>query len=302
MSFSRIKPTYVSLSVSNKDNNNTLLTDSTINATIRQVYSNPMLDNASDYVMCVERLELSTNGIPFYPGSTLLESIYIGEVGGEQEIIEYVLEKDVYSLTELLIGLSELLKTKKTADDVPAVFHDVTISINEYGHITMTLDALYEYGDFNITFPQYLNNILGLFPQDSDYWDGNVCTSKYPRLDIGDYFSHIILTSTLPTVTDNVVGSKELILTDFAPPSSYGVSYSEDPNTLVINGASFNTNIRQKLIYVPNERRYLELNGNFPIQNIEISAKYIDTVSEDSHFVPLPIGGTFQIKLGFYKK
>jgi len=191
----------------------------------------------------------------------------------------------------------EVLNSLVYVDPNDSIQFRITYSISKDGFIIVSLLDSRNFTDLQIEFPRRLNLILGI-STNQQFATKTECNSLYPRVDLGDDLDHIILQTSLPTNTDALGNVRLQVLTDFAAPTGYSNSLSYGANgTLIRSG--FSTNLRQKLIYTPSERRYLELLGDFPINNITIDAYYINT-DEVIKIVPLPLGSFFEIKLGFY--
>lgn len=150
-----------------------------------------------------------------------------------------------------------------------------------------------------IKFPKYLNMILGLGSKVVDNGADDTLISDFPRFDLGDELAHILLTTSLPVISDCIGQELNQVLTDFSPTSVYSSSYAFNAGALVASSVTLNT--RQKLIYVPAEKRYLDLTSPFNIRHINIQAFYMTNFNK-LYPVELPLGGTFQVKLGFYMK
>lgn len=305
-SFARYKPIYVSLSEKNdgrknKEENNIYSPNTTadlfINASASTQFNAPIVDKASDFLVAIERMELCLNGIPFYDGS---------QVGGafEQIVIRSRtivnstatdVDANAYSLTHLFEILNSLTYVDPNNN---AQFH-ITYSISKDGFIIVSLLDGRLFTDLQLEFPRRLNMILGITTQEQ-FATKNECNSTYSRIDLGDDLDHIILQTNLPTNTDALGNVHLQVLTDFASPSAYSNSMGYGANGTIVR-ANFSSNLRQKLIYTPYERRYLELLGDFPINNISIEAYYTN-VDGDLKNVPLPLGGIFEVKIGFYLK
>lgn len=305
MNFSRLNTQYVSLKVINNgldSNGNETYNAETdpntsINASISQMFNPPLLDKASDYVCAIERMELSLNGIPFYEGG---EDITVVEKGNEANTTVKRFNTIVYSLTQLFSILNRETFIDPTDVAIPPVPFTVTFSMNKEGFCTFKLNGGKRFDDIFFIFPRRLNMILGISTADQKATSGNLVTSVYNRIDLGDPLRHIVLVSNLQTTSDTIGNVPLPVLTDFAPPSSYSNSLTYlDSGALDKSGWS--TNVRQKIIYNPTERRYLDLIAPFQIQSVTISAVYVD-MDDNNDYVPLPLGGIFDIKIGFYKK
>ena len=269
--------------------------DTYMDAEVTTDFRDPILNKASDFVMAVERLELSLNAIPFYDARDVgnLENILVRSRANPLLTFAVTVDATAYTLPHLF----EILSFYSYEDPATNVEFFMTYSINKDGFIVISLLEGMTFTDVQIEFPRRLNQILGISTRVQVIGETQA-VSTFPRVDLGDDLDHIIITSNLPTYSDAVGNAKLPILTDFGAPSTYSnsLTYGADGD---LTKSGFSTNLRQKLIYTPTERRYLELNGDFPITNIQLIA-YYRTPDNEVKKVPLAYGGTFELKLGFY--
>lgn len=302
MSFARLKPLYVSLYTSNISTaagytNATLdaVTEGTTYAAVHNQWDIPVVDKASSYLVAIERLELSLNAIPFYD-SSYVELITIRSRDNVALTTTKAVTQNAYSMTDLFEKLSQL---ELTDPNNALIKFYLRLWLDKDGFINMSMTNGRTFQHIQIEFPRRLNWILGISTtvQVSPYTEAK---SNFPRLDLGDDLDHIVFRTDLPTFSDTLQQVRVNVMTDLAVPSSYTNSVTYDTDNSMIDNA-YSTNNRQKLIYTPSERRYLELIGDFPIQHITIEAFY---VAPDHTFkrIVLPYGGIFEIKLGFYLK
>lgn len=305
MSFARYKPLYVSLFTSHTGYdpitrittyNPLITTTSTIRAAIHENYSQPVVAKASDYLVAIERLEVSLNAIPFYDASDL-EYIVIQSRLDLSKSYNVLVDSNAYSLSHLFEVLEDLIYKDPNTDTE----FEITFAVDKDGFIILTLPTGYAFNRFEFRFPRKLNMILGIAIEDQlNDNTADVAASSLPRIDLGDELDHIIVRTNLPTYTDTLGNVKTNVMTDFVVPTLYSSTMTFAGDGTLIRG-SFTGNIRQKAIYVPSERRYLELVGDFPINQIDVDCVYVDP----SHVVKdvyLPFGGVFEVKLGFYLK
>lgn len=306
MNFSRYKPIYLSVHFKNdgnknSDENNVYSPDTTadkfILATAQTQFNAPILEKASDFLVAVERMELSLNGIPFYDAGQdpAFEQIVIVSRSMAVAPTQTDVDVNAYSLSHLF----EVLNALDYTDPNTSTRFRIVYSISKDGFIIVSLLDGRTFTDVEIQFPRRLNMILGISTA-QQFATKTECNSLYPRVDLGDDLDHIIIQTNLPTNSDALGNVHLQVLTDFSSPSEYSNSLNYGANgTLIRSG--FTTNLRQKLIYTPSERRYLELIGDFPVNNVKLEAFYVNT-DQIIKNVPLPIGGLFEIKLGFYLK
>lgn len=316
----RIKPKYLTISVSNK-------TTSTIDAVINQMYEINVIGKLDNYVVCIERMELNLNAIPFYKA-------YPND-DGKFEFISFNLRSDIanvpdgtaletinltdnyYSLYDVLTSLSK--KTRVLTMDQALQFNTLPNPVTEVvwdwgldpvGRIILNVkksdDTSFRYWYPNFTTCPRMAEILGLsqdlFTSLGANTNVDQVQSKYPQIDCGDFLNHILLTSSLPVLMDSIDVIQSNVLTDICPLTSYSPNTAiEDQEVCNLLPSTWSLHTRQKLIYVPQQRRYLDLIAPFGLRYINIEARYIDN-NKTSRVVPLPPGGTFQVKLGFYMK
>lgn len=299
LSLSRLKPFYVSLNVRNTpdDANYSYVSspDGYKPAIVNTDFQQPIMDKASDFLCAVERLELTLNGIPFYDGLLNERIVLVSRLDVNLPVSSNLFNITAWSLTDLLAKLSVVRFVDPNNQNEFNIIH----SISEDGIIVVALQGGRTFDDIEIRYPKVLNYVIGIStlrqPTAGSYTE---CESLYPRADIGDNLDHLIIETSLPTNSDSLGNEKRSILTDLSVGSVYGnsLSYGQDGELI---RSSFTSNIRQRVIYTPNERRYLELLGDFPIQNIQVTVLYKNILGSVQP-VPLPLGGYFELKLGFY--
>lgn len=294
------EPIYFSLSINHDDETNI---DGTIPANIYESYNYPVISDASKYAVAIERLEINLNGIPFYncenkSNRSANEILYYYDI--ENEIYyETKLNQNAYDLSHLLHMLNEI--------QYPAIGGDANFgliwTIDHSGFISMEiLGDERTFVNTTVIVPKFLNRVLGISAEaqvTAGQLGKNKVTSTFPRADIGDCLQHIILTSNLPTLADVQGQGRENVLTDLSTLFDFSSSFSfSNDGKLIAEGLSMSS--RQKLVYVPQERRFLHLVGAGTFSFLRVNAMYADsTLAIDN--ILLPFGATFQIKLGFYK-
>lgn len=144
--------------------------------------------------------------------------------------------------------------------------------------------------------------------------------TKSSRIDAGIIPSLIQIRTNLPLESDQSGSARYNIATDFSliqgssASSSYAtqnlqIAYEaglDTPATFnalvpVSGGTSWSFNVGGMILYVPNERRWLNFNSMSAIYSVRIWVEYVlsnGTVAK----LQIPPGGKFSIKLGFYMK
>lgn len=253
---------------------------------VEESFLYPFLDSASNYVLCVERFEVSLNSVPFYDNSRN-EVITLTTVPGG--IITFLsLSRDCYSLMDLINVVNEAMSD---GDDFELTDE---ISINEAGLLTL---CWVKSSQYSILWPIYLGAILGLPNGVLD----SMTNSTGSRFDIGDEIQGAELVSTLGVFSDTVGQSKINILTDVSFGQQFLVTVNATDSS-VTQGEGIITTFeeRGRLIYEPTNRRYLMISDPRPLQLIQIRP-YYRSIDGTNKIIPIPPGGVFSIKLGFYR-
>lgn len=283
MNFARLSTLYWTQSLANLDPDG-----DTINADVDQTFTKNLLDKANDWIVAVERFELSCNGIPYYAGEEHLEEIvvYTRAANADDDDIETTridVGFNAYSIPNLLDLLNVAFGEDNDTRDA-----NFELSIDADGFISFTNTNL----DIYPVFPDKLNTILGLF-DDENHTVSNTqdWVSEYPRWGLGDELDHITIKSNLNLVSDTIGQEKTNIVTDLSVPS----------NLSAASDGSFGYSARDKIIYTPSERRYLNFNSTAPIQVLRLYCEY-NSPDGTKRLVKLPPGGVFNIKLAFFHR
>lgn len=271
MNFSTFKVMYWTKSVTNSNDDG-----SDMDAVITEIFTSNLVERASDYVLAVERFEISLNGIPYYDG-TSADTWYL--MNGNNIAIEISCDFKAYTIFELIYELNIKLSQSSGGQ--------LSIELTSHGYVQLIENNAFPYTHI---IPAKLNLILGLVNEATNKVN-HVWRSTHTRFGIGDHLDHIRISSNLPLVSDTIGQAKENVVTDFAP--AWNISLSED--------GSKSGNPRDKLLYTPATRRYLNLNSSAPIQLLRLYVESLNQFGESS-IVKIPYGGTFSIKLGFYKR
>lgn len=278
MNFARLSTLYWTQSLSNLESDG-----STIDADLDQTFSKNLLDKANDWIVAVERFELSLNGIPYYNGKTHNEYLSVWNRTTDAEDSFILLDFDSFSLHDTIKKLNEYFGVNNTA-----VTNNWEIQVDGEGFVTFSTSNT----NYFPKFPQKLNYILGLV-DDNDYSKSDTInwTSEHPRWGLGDELDHITIKSNLNLVSDTIGEEKTNIVTDLSIPAGLSAS----------SGGGYSYSARDKLIYTPSERRYLNFNSTAPVQVIRLFVEY-QTPDKTRRIVRLPHGGVFNVKLAFFHR
>lgn len=284
-------------------------------AVIEQQYRKPLLHNASDYSVAVERFEISLNRVPWKEpapaGTTPWAIAYTPVAGGALPLVPptpFAISK-TYSLTDALLQINKELREPFaiTAGWPVGQLGPVWLGIDAFGFIVMHFEQGFLNGG-GVTVPPDWQLLLGLgrVPQPPGFTivgpESVLWVSAEPRWDLGDQISHIQIISTLPTVSDSVGQARANILADVAVPNPSSISFGGFPPTIDdVRRMTFQMNDvpRTRLIYIPTQRRMIRLRSSQPINDIKLTCVYV-TTGGLSRTVPLPLAGVFSCKLGFF--
>lgn len=261
-------------------------------AVVEQNYNSPIVSSAQDYILAVERFEININGIPFYDGAG--ETISVTNGTDTLSLADMV----TYSLPDTLEQVFELFQ-----DAADVRWSLISLEINSEGFVIWNLsdDAggtfKSQYG-FDFSGCPRLQGIFGMDLTQMADASTSTMTSAFPRFDCGDQLSYLRITSNLPTVSDSIGQAKGNVLTDLYFGKNIGASAELTTGGIFASkGISYSQ--RQKIIYNPQERRYLNMRSSRPIDDIRIECEYVKQDGSAS-IVLLPIGCEFTIKLGFW--
>lgn len=298
MNFARLQTLYWTKSLTNTN------TDGThIDADLNETFTSNLLDEADDYVIAVERFELSLNSVPYYDGSFNQESIQIFAAADDPNdpLVAAVQTIAIdgliaYSLNDVIVKLNEIVGNAQPENGVnPAALMNLEFELDQEGIVTCSRTANHD--QYKIKLPPKLIYVIGV--HDDANYSKQLLTSRWksdlPRISMGDELEHIRISSNLNLVSDTVGQAKTNVVTDLSVPSAIGSSRS---------GATYgySWSPRDKLIYTPQgERRYLNFNSSAPVQVIRMFVEYIQPDGTERK-VSLGTGGVFNIKLGFYKR
>lgn len=286
MNFARLNTLYWTKELSNLNDDGTY-----INADLNETFTSNLLDQASDWVVAVERFEVSLNAIPYYDGEFNNENIEIYNQGDDPDVAaaQQTLALNTfkaYSLKDLLQKLNDIFGAAGLGQ--PSVAGAYQLAVDQEGIVAFTRT---NHAAYQIKLPPKLNYILGLFDEPFGPVNGEqVWYSKEPRISVGDELDHIRISSNLNLISDTIGQAKTNIVTDLSVPANISAS-----------GNDFSWSPRDKLIYTAQERRYLIFNSSAPVQIIRLFVEYVQPDGTE-RMVQLPPGGVFNVKLGFYQR
>lgn len=287
---------YATFSVVNQGVNAAGASTPLIPATITEEYRTPILAKADDYVCAVERFEISSNGVPYYqqapPPLNVVETVTITDTAGPNE--DVLVTFSSFSLPDTINKLQALMSTNPFE-----LSSQVRWTVDSEGFVRVLVETgFFMTKGIDLTNAPILNRILGLETDAAGATDTEL-VSPFPRWDCGDQLNHFRITSTLPTTSDSVGQGKSNILTDLSFPDTISASYAYPADSSVFGAPSVSYTQRQKVIYNPADRRFLNLRSSAPIGDITLTCEFVRPGGSTS-VVSLPKGGEFTIKLGFW--
>jgi hypothetical protein len=307
-SFNKYRAFFFTKEVSNKGFDEAKENTPLKEARIRETFRSSIVDKADNYVLAVERFEIGLNGIQFYEagrvltqdGFTAPERIEITDLATPPVILETNnITFGTYSLPETIIELNKLMQLGGVGS------MGLAWSVDSEGFVRAKFNAVWlNTYRLSLTNCPLMNQILGVETTGQTALQGAGATeikSLTPRWDMGDNLGHLRLTSNLPVVSDSVGQSKSNILTDLSFLNNIGASYGYTGAAPEFVDPSVSYSQRQKVVYNPAERRYLNLRSSAPIDDIDITCEYVRP-DGTSAVVELPKGASFSVKLGFFSR
>jgi len=228
-----------------------------------------LIENASDYVIAIERFRLPLQGIPMLRAIPQAIRIMDG-LGGTISTLNL---PAVYSINDFLTELSGA----GSGWTGGAGANNYSFSLTPGGQICI-------WGPWSGEF-------LVLDPQIAAIFD--LPLEIVAETGLSNIQQEIITTNTFRN-----------ILTDFLIPSSWSASFNDDAKCQTPHTPAFSLSypVRQDLEFNDsNNRRWIFMRGGAPIQNVGLKAEAIlrdGTITE----IPLPPRSVFQVKLSFWLK
>lgn len=289
-----------------------------VDAVITEQFNSALVEKCTDYVLAVERFEVNLNGVPFYDidqNETITFTYDLAGIAQPPVVLNLNTMRDTYSMLQLIDGINRLILDDGTMHSGEATQTATTftmaLNIDDFGFVYFSWDLMtgansvapvvpVAVTNMVITLGPVVNQCLGLEDGDLDEVndpDTGYYYSRYPRFDTGDLCEHVRLVSNLMLISDTSGQAKTNIVTDVAAISSYVTSHDGLP----VNGGATNFSFsqRQKLVYQPTQRRWLNFAAPVALTYISIWAEYVRPDGE-SVMIKLPRGAMFAIKLGFY--
>lgn len=286
----------------------------TLPAQSEEAFRSSIIDKADNWVVAVERFEININGVPYYKAQqgpvvagarTQFETVIVTDQAGAPLGAGSVVDLDFnsYSIPDTITKLNGVMSELIGSDTSAFSF-----SIDHEGFVRATSAANWlATRRLDLSNCPKMNAILGITTSQQDdallYPPATTTAilSEFPRWDCGDQLDHLRITSNLPTTSDSIGQAKTNILTDLSFFESIGASRGYNDNIGTAGDPSSSWSQRQKVIYNPAERRYLNLRSSAPIDDISIACEYVGADGSEG-IVALPVGASFTVKLGFFAR
>ncbi len=282
----------------------------TIPAEITETYRRPLLARASDYVCAVERLEVNMNAIPHTSDASITAVRTADGLEYPLAPIAPFFVTVAYNITELVENVATTMNELQTFLNGLALEPAgppgtvITVVLTAKGRVSINLVSVNNVTPWRFKFSDHLASKLGLTEHNYPIAPNVLWVSAFPVYDLGDEMHRLQLLSTLPATSDRQTETFTNILTDFVP----GSPITEQVARGVGGALAFDTNTqamafspRQKGIYIPTERRFINLRSGASVDSIRLWLQYV-TPWGDSFTVPLVNGGIFSVKIGFWNK
>ena len=252
-----------------------------------------LIENASDYVIAIERFRLPLQGIPML--RAIPQAIRI--MDGAGGLISTLNLPAIYSINEFLTELAP-----GGSGWVGGSAYNFNLTPG--GHVCVWGP----WGGQELIFDPQIAAIFDL-PLDVDgVIAGTIITGASVVFDRFDelYKIQIVAESGLSNIQQEIVTTNTFrnILTDFLIPSNWNASFNDDARCDTVHEPAFSLSypVRQDLEFNDsNNRRWIFMRGGAPIQNVGLKAEAIlrdGTITE----IPLPPRSVFQVKLSFWLK
>lgn len=257
-----------------------------------------LVEEQGEYLIAIERLIIPIQKIPFHdsivPAMTLTTII-----NGFQRTVNSTTS---FSLIEFLVNLNLEFSTNAV---------NLFIYLNPSGRIIIRYD---DWANTNVTLDQTIADIFdmntNLTIADSDA-NGKVIGNS-PVFDRFDQLDKIQIEILGANIQQEIINTNISlpVLTDLTIQTSYSANVViNETNTDLINNFSaindeiaFGYSTRQNVIYTAEaERRYVNLSGKTPIQNLTLQCVAIFK-NQTRNIITLPPRTTFSAKIAFFKK
>ncbi len=256
-----------------------------------QNYNTPIIKDASQYYVSIERATIPLHSIKFLQDIKSAIS-FVDKSNSNVKSYDLI---DIFSITDLFSQLNNF----KDQNDNKALFY-----IRQSGRITIKYD---HYNTHNIVLSNEIKRILDVenntltFPGPTQILTGG--SSCLNRID--NLRRIIIVSRDLPCVSElnNKTRLKEITSIDYSP--QYTFTTTGGNNKVLEDDYSFSFEARDNLILQPNYSRLLFMSGSQIISiNVEAYAEILNLSTLETELIRISLrpGSQFNIKLQFWKK
>ncbi len=260
-------------------------------ATATQNYTQPIIKDASNYLVSIERCTIPLHGIKFIDDITsVISFVRISDSNVKSHNLV-----DVFNITDLLFQLNNF---EDQAGNKSAFYIQqsgrLAIKYSHYDNyyiiLSNQLKRILDVENNTLTFDTAVKTLVG----------GSSCLNRIDRLR-----RIIIVSRDLPCVSElnNKTRLKEITSIDYSPQYSFSCTGG---NTEALNDKyNFSFEARDNLILQPNYSRLLYMSGGQIISlNVEAYSEVLDLETLETKLTRISLrpGAQFNIKLQFWRK
>ena len=245
-----------------------------------------LLEDASKYLVSVERFRVPVHTIPMYP-----EEINTVLLTGGPPTLAFS-ASDSYSLLNFVEQFNE--------SDVESA---IRLTITNDGRLRLLVIGAQGYD--TLQFSPRFAAVVGMPISISNPTNTNI-TGSAPVFDRFDQLAKINLVARtgLSNIQQEVVTTNifKNVLTDFLVPSTSSISFTAHQNGAPDPDFTVSDTVRQDIEFnSASDRRLINMRGNAPIQNVKIE---VEAVMRDgtTQRILLPPNGILEVKLAFWRR
>ena len=245
-----------------------------------------LLENASKYLVSVERFRVPIQTIPMYPqenGTMLLTGAAPFPIFNAE---------DSFSLLNFINQVND-------SDLAPFL----TLTITNDGRLRLNMTNVQQFT--TLTMSNRFAQMFGI-PGNIINPQNVIITGSAPVFDRFDQLSkiNIVARAGLSNIQQEVVTTNIFrnLVTDFLVPSSSTITWTTRENGEPDADFSITDTVRQDIEFnSASDRRFINMRGNAPIQNIQLEVEAVLRDGSQNRIV-LPPNGILEIKLAFWRR
>ncbi len=244
-----------------------------------------LIDNASKYVLSVERFRIPLQTIPMFPAiDPAIQFIPKGALP-----LRSIILQEVYSLNDFLVQIS---------NDA-----DLILSLDPSGRARIDFD----FTNFSLLLDPAIAAVLDMDPVLGLLLVGpNTIIGASPMFDRLDQLWKVQIEGTdgLSAVQQEIIDTNvfRTLLTDFIVPSTFSMSATNIPGTRPNGTYTLSAPVREDLLFNDaSNRRFIMFRGQSPIQNVGVECAAIFR-DGSRHRIRMANNSVMDIKLAFWRK